>query len=99
MSENSSAEIWQIDVNGQIYEAPFDEMAQWIAEGSLLRGDMVRKGSLRWIEAGRVPTLIQFFNAKEAGNPISRWLPLATIIPKHRISSRPRKSISPLPVF
>jgi len=70
MSENSSADIWQIDVNGQIYEAPFDEMAQWIAEGSLLRGDMVRKGSLRWIEAGRVPTLIQFFNAKEDGNPI-----------------------------
>ena len=70
MSENGSAEIWQIDVNGQIYEAPFDEMAQWIAEGSLLRGDMVRKGSLRWIEAGRVPTLIQFFNAMEAGNPI-----------------------------
>jgi hypothetical protein len=75
MSENSSAEIWQIDVNGQIYEAPFDEMAQWIAEGSLLRGDMVRKGSLRWIEAGRVPTLIQFFNAMEAGNPI---LPVVT---------------------
>lgn len=70
MSENSSAEIWQIDVNGQIYEAPFGEMAQWIAEGSLLRGDKVRKGSLRWIEAGRVPTLIQFFNAKENGTPI-----------------------------
>lgn len=76
MSEKSSADIWQIDVNGQIYEAPFDEMAQWIAEGSLLRGDMVRKGSLRWIEAGRVPTLVQFFNAKEAGNPI---LPVVTV--------------------
>jgi hypothetical protein len=75
MSEKSSADIWQIDVNGQIYEAPFDEMAQWIAEGSLLRGDMVRKGSLRWIEAGRVPTLIQFFNAMEAGAPI---LPVVT---------------------
>lgn len=70
MSESNSTEIWQIDVNGQIYEAPFDEMAQWIAEGSLLRGDKVRKGSLRWIEAGRVPTLITFFNAKESGNPI-----------------------------
>lgn len=70
MSESNSTEIWQIDVNGQIYEAPFDEMAQWIAEGSLLRGDKVRKGSLRWIEAGRVPTLITFFNAKDSGNPI-----------------------------
>jgi hypothetical protein len=76
MSENSSADIWQINVNGQIYEAPFDEMAQWIAEGSLLRGDMVRKGSLRWIEAGRVPTLIQFFNARENGNPI---IPVVTV--------------------
>ena len=70
MSENNSTEIWQIDVNGQIYEAPFNEMAQWIAEGSLLRGDKVRKGSLRWIEAGRVPTLVTFFNAKDSGNPI-----------------------------
>lgn len=70
MSENNSTEIWQIEVNGQIYEAPFDEMAIWIAEGSLHRGDKVRKGSLRWIEAGRVPTLLTFFNAKESGNPI-----------------------------
>jgi hypothetical protein len=76
MSEKRSADIWQIDVNGQIYEAPFDEMAQWIAEGSLLRGDMVRKGSLRWIEAGRVPTLIQFFNAKENGIPV---IPVVTV--------------------
>jgi hypothetical protein len=76
MSEKSSADIWQIDVNGQIYEAPFDEMAQWIAEGSLMRGDMVRKGSLRWIEAGRVPTLLQFFNAKDAGTPL---IPVVTV--------------------
>ena len=70
MSENSSADTWQVDVNGQVYETNFDEMTQWIAEGALLRGDKVRKGSLRWIEAGRVPTLHNFFNAKESGNPI-----------------------------
>src|SRR5215207_8379840 len=62
-------EIWQIDAGGQIYEARFDEMAQWIWEGSLLPQDMVRRGNLRWIEARKVPTLMQFFNARDRGEP------------------------------
>lgn len=70
-SENSQPEIWQVEVNGKIYEAPFDEMAEWIAEGSLLRGDRVRKGNLRWIEAGKVPPLIRYFDAKDSGQMAS----------------------------
>ncbi|MEQ1924330.1 MAG: hypothetical protein ABL952_17665, partial [Pyrinomonadaceae bacterium] len=34
-----------------------------------LRIDRVRKGELRWIEAGKVPSLIEFFNAKDADAP------------------------------
>lgn len=60
-------EVWQIDVNGQIYEANFEELAQWIAEGSLLPQDKVRRGNLRWLEAGKIPSLFGFFNAKELG--------------------------------
>lgn len=60
-------EIWQTQVNGQIYESNFEELTQWINEGSLLPQDMVRRGNLRWIEARKVPTLVPFFNAREQG--------------------------------
>lgn len=66
-TQNSSPEIWQVDVNGQIYETSFEEMTQWIAEGALLPGDKVRRGNLRWLEANRVPLLHEFFNAKALG--------------------------------
>lgn len=57
-------EIWQVDVNGAIYEAPLTELGEWITGGSVLSEDKVRKGNLRWIEAGKVPTLVPFFNSK-----------------------------------
>jgi hypothetical protein len=68
MDVTNSQEIWQIDAGGQIYEARFEELAEWIEEGSLLRQDKVRRGSLRWIEAHKVPGLIKFFNEKDSGN-------------------------------
>lgn len=70
MHEQSLNEIWQVDVNGTIYEAPFYELGEWIGGGSLLPDDKVRKGNLRWIEAKRVPTLVPFFNAKDKGMPM-----------------------------
>lgn len=63
----SSNEIWQTEVNGQIYETSFEELTQWIAEGVILPQDKVRRKNLRWIEANKVPTLYGFFNAKEMG--------------------------------
>ncbi|MBP7415980.1 MAG: DUF4013 domain-containing protein [Pyrinomonadaceae bacterium] len=62
-------EIWQVESGGDVVETSFDEMAAWIASGSLLRIDRVRKGDLRWIEAGKVPSLVEFFNAKDADAP------------------------------
>ena len=69
MNVTDYQEVWQIDVGGQIYEAKFDAVAQWIFEGSLLPQDMVKRGNLRWIEARKVPVLLNFFNAKEQGLP------------------------------
>lgn len=63
-------EVWQVDVSGTVYEAAFSELPEWIDGGSLLPGDKVRKGNLRWIEARRVPALVPFFNAKEKGEPM-----------------------------
>ncbi|HEY8560657.1 MAG TPA: hypothetical protein VIL74_09800 [Pyrinomonadaceae bacterium] len=69
MNVTDYKEIWQIDAGGQVYEARFEEIAQWIYEGSLLPQDMVRRGNLRWIEARKVPALLRFFNAREQGMP------------------------------
>ncbi|HKP70449.1 MAG TPA: hypothetical protein VJV05_14270 [Pyrinomonadaceae bacterium] len=70
MSSQNLNEIWQVDVGGQVYEAPFGELGVWIGEGSLHPEDKVRKGNLRWIEARRVPSLVPFFNAKAQGLPM-----------------------------
>lgn len=69
MNEHNFQESWQVDVGGQIYESNFDELTQWIDQGSLLPQDLVKRGQLRWIEARKVPALIPFFNAKEKGLP------------------------------
>lgn len=60
-------ELWQAEVNGQIYEASFEELTQWITEGALLPNDKVRRGNLRWIEANKVPSLYGFFNSVTLG--------------------------------
>lgn len=70
MPETNPAEIWNVEVNGTVYEAVFSELPDWIDGGSLLPTDKVRKGNLRWVEARRVPSLIPFFNAKERGEPM-----------------------------
>ncbi len=67
MTPEKISEVWQVEVGGQIYEAPLCELPEWIDEGSLQPGDKVRKGQLRWIEARRVPALAQFFNARSKG--------------------------------
>ena len=64
-----SNEVWQAEVLGQIYETNFEEMTQWILEGALMPDDKVRRGNLRWLEAGKVPPLMPFFNARENGTP------------------------------
>jgi hypothetical protein len=67
MSTINPQEIWQVEVGGEVYEAAFEELGDWIGEGSLQPEDKVRKGNLRWIEARRVPGLVPFFNAKAQG--------------------------------
>ena len=70
MDQESTQEIWQVESGGHVVGTSFDEMTEWINEGTLLRIDRVRKGNLRWTEAGKVPQLVEFFNAKDAEDPI-----------------------------
>ncbi|MDH3493474.1 MAG: hypothetical protein OEM82_07990, partial [Acidobacteriota bacterium] len=60
-------EQWQVEVNGEIYDSTFAELTVWIAERSLLPDDKVRRGNLRWLQAGRVPPLKPFFEAEANG--------------------------------
>lgn len=71
MNTELNQEMWQVEANGQVFETNFAEMTEWIADGSLLRIDRVRKGNLRWIEAGKVPSLAAVFNAADNGRPIA----------------------------
>ena len=70
MADQDPHEVWQVEVGGQVYEAAFFELGEWIGEGALHPEDKVRKGNLRWIEARRVPSLVPFFNAKQKGLPL-----------------------------
>ena len=67
MDNQNIQEIWQVDVNGVVYETDLEGLGSWIAEGSLQPDDKVRRGNLRWLEAGKIPFLNGFFNAKELG--------------------------------
>ena len=64
---DNPSEMWQVEVNGQVYDTTFAELTVWIAESSLLENDKVRRSNLRWLEAGKVPPLVPFFNAKADG--------------------------------
>jgi len=67
MEAQTDIEIWQVEVNGEVYQADFAEITSWVADGALQPEDKVRRGNLRWIEAGKVPLLTAFFNAKAMG--------------------------------
>lgn len=87
MSDQDPQEIWQVEAGGQVYQAPFGELGSWIAEGSLLPHDRVRKGNLRWIEAQKVPNLIPFFNEKKFRSSGRRAIAITT-------QARPRPETS-----
>lgn len=57
----NSQEIWQVAVSDRVYEANFEEVVQWIKEGAVLPEDKVRRGNLRWLNAGKVPEFYPFF--------------------------------------
>ena len=85
MTQENQQETWQVDVGGQIYEAPFAELGDWIVEGSLQPTDKVRRGNLRWIEAKLVPSLVPFFNAKQQGLP----MPVTVTLSSGETSDKP----------
>jgi hypothetical protein len=56
---------WFVESQGQIFEADLEEIKQWIAEGAVHPSDRVKRGSLRWLAAEKVPELYAYFNSAD----------------------------------
>ena len=65
----AETEIWQVKTGEEVYQADLPTLKQWIAEGLVQPTDMVSKGSLKWIEAGRAPVLRRVFTGEERPAP------------------------------
>jgi hypothetical protein len=102
MNGSNQNDIWQVEVNGEVYTAALPELSEWINEGSLHPADKVRKGNLRWMEAGRVPQLLPFFNARSTGQapPVVTITQPEPVPPAHVVNtaenSEPGVPIAPL---
>lgn len=78
---SNSNDIWQIMVDGQIYEADTNTLKQWAADKRLLPTDKVKKGSLNWNDAGRIPLLRPVFSGEEIPPPSVEDVPTEPINP------------------
>ena len=58
---SSQEPVWQVNIDGQVYETELETLKRWIAEGRVLADRQVRKGTLSWIAASRVPALRGLF--------------------------------------
>jgi hypothetical protein len=67
INRNQTNDLWQAKVHGQIYDTNFVGITGWISEGAIQSSDKVRCGNLHWIEAGKIPAFLPFFNAKGNG--------------------------------
>ena len=61
---SAQPEQWRVSTVEGIFEADLETLKQWIIEGAVLPTDKVSKGTLNWIDAGRVPKLKRAFNGE-----------------------------------
>lgn len=81
MNTDNTQETWQVDWDGEIIDTSFPELTALIDNGKLARVHKVRKGNLRWIEAGKVPSLLSVFNAKDNGQPVAPVITATMLTP------------------
>jgi hypothetical protein len=78
-------EIWQVTTHEGVFEIDLPTLKQWAREGSVLPTDKVRKGALKWIEAGRAPSLRRVFSGEEKAEAVEHA----------QVSSGPRSMHAP----
>jgi len=61
---SAQQETWRVSTIEGTFETDLDTLRQWILEGCVLPTDKVCKGTLNWIDAGRVPKLKKAFNGE-----------------------------------
>ena len=61
---SAQQEQWRVSTIEGTFETDLDTLRQWIIEGCVLPTDKVSKGTLNWIDAGRVPKLKKAFNGE-----------------------------------
>ncbi|HVF44181.1 MAG TPA: B-box zinc finger protein [Pyrinomonadaceae bacterium] len=76
-------ELWQLMTHDGVYQADLSTLKQWVAEGLVLPTDKVRKGALKWIEAGRAPSLRRVFTGEEVPEPSQEPAAAATTTTAH----------------
>ena len=54
---SAQPEMWRVSTIEGVFETDLETLKQWIVEGCVLPTDKVSKGTLSWIDAGRVPKL------------------------------------------
>lgn len=66
---STEAEVWRVNTAQGSFETNLETLQQWILEGAVCPSDQVSKGSLKWIEAGKVPQLKAAFSEPQANGP------------------------------
>jgi hypothetical protein len=61
---SAQPEQWRVSTIEGVFETDLETLKQWIIEGCVLPTDKVSKGTLSWIDAGRVPKLKGAFNGE-----------------------------------
>ena len=105
---SAQVETWRVNTPEGVFETDLETLKQWIVEGCVQPDDKVSKGSLNWLEAGRVPTLRAAFAAEPvpyqpaapsvADVPSSFSPDLATHDESAPTAAMPSKSVASAPV-
>jgi hypothetical protein len=77
-------EVWQVEIDGKVYETDLDGLKRWVGEGRVLPSDRVKKGDLNWIAAQRVPSLRGSFAVVSTPPPVDN--PVSGIPPREEFA-------------
>lgn len=72
---SAQAEVWRVSTVEGVFETDLETLQQWISEGCVLPTDKVSKGSLSWIEAGKVPKLKNAFSGQSVEAQVRHTAP------------------------
>lgn len=91
----TETEIWEVETHDGVYQTDLPTLKQWAAEGLVLPTDRVRKGALKWIEAGRAPMLRRVFAGEERVEVVAPTPQAAHVVCAGQASAAAAQGTSP----